>query len=398
MKKNLETRGKEVRKKILTIATVLVMALIPTFGSGVLGASNPTYEPNQTDGFNPTEEPTARGEFNPTEEPNPTGEPNPPGEFNETDKPNETDVTVDNRMPKGDLPGWKQVLADNFNGQDVPVGKFSDCNNNPDTPEAFCSGLPEPQKSRYWAYPKGWPDTAKQGTHGNFERSGIYNPEETISIGPLSNGDGVMRIKLFNNGGDNQVAAVVPKAMVGQKYGRYAIRFLAEATPGYKLAWLQWPVDEKSCSGCEIDFPEQELDTTIHGFLHHKEDPNNKQGTQDAFDSKQPYGVWHTAVTEWSPGKVKFILDGKEVGTSTTQVPDQPMSWVIQSESALNGDTAGAGTSARIWITWIAAYTYTGEMDMSNSETPSVSTEQPPESFPLSSWRYWLDQNENESF
>jgi hypothetical protein len=268
-----------------------------------------------------------------------------------------TSETVDNSMPKGDIPGWKQVFADNFNGQHVPVGKFSDCDHNAMNPKnAYCNGLPEPQKSKWWAYPYGWPDTAKQR---NYPLGGIYNPQKTISIEPLKNGDGVMKIKMFNKGGENQVAAVVPKAIAGSKYGRYVIRFKAQTTPGYKLAWLQWPDKDESCPGCEIDFPELELDGNISAFMHHKGDPTGKK--QDAFDTGQPYGVWHTAVTEWSPDKVKFYLDGKLVGTSTSGIPDQPMSWIIQSESALNGDKAAANSTATIWITWVAAYQYTGK-------------------------------------
>ncbi len=100
--------------------------------------------------------------------------------------------TVDNSMPKGDLPGWHQVFSDNFNRQNVPIGKFSDCDHNALTPEkAYCNGLPEPQKSRWWAYPYGWLDTAKQR---KYPQGGIYNPEKTISIESLANGDGVMKI------------------------------------------------------------------------------------------------------------------------------------------------------------------------------------------------------------
>lgn len=82
-------------------------------------------------------------------------------------------------MPTGDLPGWHQVLADDFSGQNVPVGGFSDCDHNADTPDAYCAGLPEPYRSRYWAYPDGWPDTAKQR---GYPLGGTYDPANTISI------------------------------------------------------------------------------------------------------------------------------------------------------------------------------------------------------------------------
>lgn len=251
-------------------------------------------------------------------------------------------------MPKGDLPGWKQILADNFNGQKVALGKFSDCNHNPDTKQAYCAGLPEPYKSRWWAYPRNWPDTANQR---NYPQKGVYNPEQTVWIGPSSTGDGQMHIKMFRKTGMNQVATIVPKKMMDMKYGRYAVRFKAQTTPGYKLAWLLWPTVNDA--GSEIDFPELELDENIHGFMHYRDGSG-----QDAFDSKKPYGVWRTAVIEWKPNDVKFYLDGKLIGHSTKLVPNTKMSWDIQSESALNGDVAKVNSSAQIDITWIAGWSY----------------------------------------
>ncbi len=50
------------------------------------------------------------------------------------------------------------------------------------------------------------------------------------------------------------------------------------------------------------------------------------------------------------------------------------MSWIIQSESALNGDRAATGSSATIYITWVAAYTY-GSTD--NNVSPGTETRAP---------------------
>lgn len=165
-----------------------------------------------------------------------------------------------------------------------------------------------------------------------------------------------MHVRMYRcASGENHVAAVVPKAVMDQKYGRYAIRFKAETTPGYKLAWLLWPTVNDA--GSEIDFPELELDSTIAAFMHYRDGSG-----QDAFDTGQPYGVWHTAVTEWAPDDVKFYLDGKLAGHSTKLVPNTAMNWIIQSESALderaeNGSVIAApNSSATIDISWIAAY------------------------------------------
>jgi len=40
-------------------------------------------------------------------------------------------------MPVGDLSGWKLLFSDDFN-TDVPLGAFSDCKHNTDTPQAYC--------------------------------------------------------------------------------------------------------------------------------------------------------------------------------------------------------------------------------------------------------------------
>lgn len=289
--------------------------------------------------------------------------------------PEEEDLT---KLPKGDLPGWKQILADDFDEYgEVPVGSFSDCGHNQDNyKEAYCSGLTGKLKERWWAYPNGWPDTAKQR---NYPLGGVYNPEETVSIK-----DGMLQVKMFNRDGENQVAALVPKATVGQTYGRYVIRFKTETTPGYKLAWLLWPDKNESCLSCEIDFPELELDSEISGFMHYKQQSENEEHKQDVFPTGEKYGEWHTAVIEWSPGKVEFFLDGKKVKgknpnwedieASTENVPDQPMSWVIQSESALddraknNEVVAKENSSTTILIDWVAAYTYTGDSDQEETE------------------------------
>lgn len=289
-------------------------------------------------------------------------------------------------MPKGDLPGWKQVLADDFEEYgEIPVGSFSNCDKN-----HICEGLPGKLKERWWAYPKNWPDTAKKN---NYPLGGVYNPEETVSIS-----NGMMQVKMFNNGGDNQVAAVLPKATMGQTYGRYVIRFKAETTPGYKMAWLLWPDERENCKGCEIDFPEGQFDEEISAFMHHKQSGEGGK-RQDHFTTGQKFGEWHTTVIEWSPGKVEFFLDGKKIqgksadgksiDASTTNVPDQPMNWVIQSESALddraksNEVVAKNGSSATILIDWVAAYKYTGgeqeqntEQDQNTEEEQEQDTEQ----------------------
>ena len=54
----------------------------------------------------------------------------------------------------------------------------------------------------------------------------------------------------------------------------------------------------------------------------------------------------------------RFFVDGRLTGHDTRGVPDRPLSWVLQNESALEGPVAAPGSSARLEITWVAAYAY----------------------------------------
>lgn len=262
--------------------------------------------------------------------------------------------TTSNNMPRGNCGPFRQVFAENFNGDSVPLGSFSDCNHNADRKTAYCGGLKGQYRADWWAYPNTWPDTAKSGADGNGGRSvgGTYHPEDTVSVSPASNGDGRMHIRMWRpkSGGDIHSAAVVPKKVMEQTYGKYSARFrVVKAAPGYKSAWLHYG------GGCEMDFPEQNWTGTIHAFHH----PCNG-GPQGYKDTKQKFTDWHTMSLEWTPGSAKYFLDGKLILADKRGVSSRPLSWVLQNESALYGAYAAPGSSAQMDITWVTAYAYGG--------------------------------------
>lgn len=245
-------------------------------------------------------------------------------------------------MPVGDMPGWKQIFADDFT-MAVSVGAFSDCNHSSDTPQAYCGGLAPygNYKKQWWAYPNGWNDTAKSGADGNGGApfGGVYHPEDTVSVS-----DGAMHIKMFRPaaGGDNHVAAVVPIACMQHKYGRYTERFkVVRADPGFKSAHLFYT------GGYEIDYPENDYGTTISAYTH----PGGAN-----FSSKVGWMDWHTTVIEWTASSVAFYMDGKLIGTTTAKVPNITMSWILQNESSIMGPYASPGASAQLDIDWVACY------------------------------------------
>lgn len=232
-------------------------------------------------------------------------------------------------MPVGNLPNFQQVFTDDFT-TDVPLGSF-----------------PAAVSSRWTAYPSPWPDTS---------RHGVYSPLKV-----LSQKNGVLNMYIHTENGVHLVAAPVPKIPGGPSgggllYGRYAVRFRADPLRGYKTAWLLWPDSETWPRDGEIDFPEGNLDRTIEAYMHRQGATTG--GDQDAFSTSTTYSAWHTAVTEWTPTAVRFILDGVTIGTSTSRIPNTPMHWVLQTETALDGTVPADSVAGNVEIDWVAVWKY----------------------------------------
>lgn len=230
-------------------------------------------------------------------------------------------------MPVGDLPGWRQVFTDDFTGS-VPVGQF-----------------PAAVSSKWRVYLDGWKDTSKNGT---------YSPSKVVSIQ-----NGVLNKYLHTEGGLARVAAILPiipgaNSSGGLPAGRFAVRFRADAVPGYKTAWLLWPDSEVWPRDGEIDFPEGDLDGTISGFMHRQGATSG--GDQDAVSTTARYTSWHTAIIEWTPGRCRFILDGQVILDKTSRVPNTSMHWVIQTETDLSGQAPSPTAAGNVQIDWVAVW------------------------------------------
>ncbi|RKH04821.1 glycosyl hydrolase family protein [Corallococcus sp. CA053C] len=230
-------------------------------------------------------------------------------------------------MPVGDLTGWRQVFTDDFT-TNVPMGQF-----------------PAAVSSKWGVYPDGWKDTSKNGT---------YSPSKVVSIQ-----NGVLNKYLHTENGVHMIAAILPKipganSSGGLPAGRYAVRFRADAVPGYKTAWMLWPDSEVWPRDGEIDFPEGDLDGTLSGFMHRQNGTSG--GDQDAVSTTARFTSWHTAVIEWSPGRCRFLLDGAVILDKTSRVPSTPMHWVLQTETDLSGTAPGSTAAGNVQIDWVAVW------------------------------------------
>ncbi|UQX87866.1 glycoside hydrolase family 16 protein [Jatrophihabitans telluris] len=234
-------------------------------------------------------------------------------------------------MPVGDLPGWHQVLADNF-GTNVGRGSFAT----------------SPYTKRYYGY-SGFPDTS---------RNGSYDPSRVMSVN-----NGVMDWYLHSENGQPYVESIVPKSPAtnwGQVYGRFSVRFRSDQVPGYKLAFMLWPDSNKWSEG-EVDFPEVGGLTT-HDYIYanrYAAGRTNLAGDTAGFRTRiAAAGTgWHTATIEWSPNNLTYYLDGAKLGTSTTKIPSTSMHWVLQAETALHAPKPAANASGHLQVDWLTMYT-----------------------------------------
>lgn len=252
----------------------------------------------------------------------------------------QTHQTQAQTMPNRNLPGWRLVFDDDFS-KTVPVGSF---------PSAVMAKWGH-------SYPDGWPDTSHTGT---------YEPSKDVSYH-----NSELDANLHTVNGVTEVAAAVPTIpravgkAGGQLYGRYAVRFKTSSVKGFKTAFMLWPDSNNSKTAKtydgEIDYPEGGLaDNFISAYTHHTGVAGINHG-QDGFHVQVSTHAWHTYVTEWTPGKVAFFLDGKKIGSSPNAIPNVPMHWVLQNETSLTGHPSPSA-DAHVIVAWVSVWAYDPEM------------------------------------
>lgn len=237
--------------------------------------------------------------------------------------------------PTGDLTNWTLVKVEDFN-TDATLGQFGTV------------------YGSEWTGYDGAEDTSRNLGRPVGQR-GVYDTTQTVTVH-----DSVLDIHLHYDG-SFWCAALEPIGWTGQTYGRYAARFRAEGTSnltGYKTAWLLWPASGQWVEG-EIDFPEGDLNGTIHGFSHQVDgDPNINAYS---VSTSETYDDWHVAVIEWRPGSLTFIMDGVTLGSTTdsSAIPYTPMVWVLQTETWLSATAPPTTSEGNVYIDWLAQWSYT---------------------------------------
>lgn len=234
-------------------------------------------------------------------------------------------------LPTAPIPGWTPRLAEDFS-TDVARG----------TAKAFF-------EKKGWAFYDSATikDTSKRGT---------YDTSLAVFVQ-----DGILNSRYGFKGTTTQVpygAAMLPLGWAGVTYGRFAVRFRVDRVEGRKIAWLLWPANGRWEEG-EIDFPEAGAGGPICGFNHKLGPMPNPQQNQMAVDTGVSTTDWHTAVIEWLPTRLTFLLDGKVVKETrdAAAIPKTPMRWVLQCETALDNNPIPTSSIGHAQVAWLTVHT-----------------------------------------
>jgi hypothetical protein len=197
-------------------------------------------------------------------------------------------------------------------------------------------------------YPDGWPSTYSGSVEG-------YQPSTVLSVH-----DGVLDFHLHNDAQGHPVGAdpsPLPGGNRNQTYGAWS--FCERVAPAdshhladFKQAPLLWPVNDANGASAESDYPEGDFNgpEIFSAFSHY-----GGSSSQDVFeirsvDPSYDPTRWHVYTQTWGPGFRSYFIDGQLVGTTTTQVWNQPERWQLQVEPV---GTVNDGDSGDVYVKWV---------------------------------------------
>ena len=229
-------------------------------------------------------------------------------------------VTNREPMPVGNLPGWREVFSDSFNGRTLNLAKWR----------------------VYYGQPGGDP-------------AGWFAPSHVeVSHGMLV----ISAYRDPSHGGRWATGGVSSSPGLTQTYGKYLVRFRFGPGMGIGHALVleaanhSWPP--------EVDFSEDNGSGRYNTLATlHYSSANRRIAKATPVNLTQ----WHTLGVEWLPGTLRYTLDGRVWLTSrTSAVPSIPMVLDIQTQAWPCAGTWGRCPNAttpavvRMYVAWVVAY------------------------------------------
>ena len=148
---------------------------------------------------------------------------------------------------------------------------------------------------------------------------------------------------------------------LNQTYGWWSVRFRMARGTGTAFAMMLWP---QNGWPPEIDFAEEgpgmgASRSVMTSTLHY-----GSQNTMIHHAVHADFTKWHTMGVIWTPGHIRYRLDGRTWATITgSHVPAQPMHLCIQTEVGPKGGDKTMPTSrtpspTRLQIDWVRVWRY----------------------------------------
>ena len=227
-------------------------------------------------------------------------------------------------MPIGDIPGWHQVFADDFNGTTLNTSNWGPY-----------SGQPGGDTAGWWS------------------RSHVVVGNCLLTLKGYKHA--AAKPGVFVTGG------VGMKDTHAQTYGKYLVRMRADKGDGISAIALLWP--RANVWPPEVDFFEDGGGnrTSTTATLHCGPNGSNNCQVQKTLTGND-FSQWHTLGVEWTAGKLVYTIDGTTWATVTgAGVPSIPMSLDLQSQSlecSQWNTCLDSSTPAEVdmQIDWVVAY------------------------------------------
>jgi beta-glucanase (GH16 family) len=227
-------------------------------------------------------------------------------------------------MPAGDIPGWHQVFADDFNGTTLNTSNWY------------------PYSGQPGGDPAGW-----------WDPSHVVVDNCLLTLKGYK--DSAAKPGVFVTGGIGMTGTHA------QTYGKYLVRMRVDRGNGISVIALLWP--QANIWPPEIDFYEDGGNrASMSATLHCGSDGNDNcqvERNLTAYDFSQ----WHTLGVEWTADKLVYTIDGTTWATVTSsKVPSIPMVLDLQSQSlecTQNSTCLDSSTPERVdmQVDWVVAYT-----------------------------------------
>lgn len=198
------------------------------------------------------------------------------------------------------------------------------------------------------------------------------DPYSTWAASHVELRDGHLVLRGYREKG-TWVTGGVSNYPVTQRYGRWEVRFRADASDEITYHFLLWPKDETWPP--EIDFAEDFGGPRdgITAFVHYLDGASRQKVQRSVPEGDHDFTDWQTVAVEWTQTEIRFLLNGDVWGTVTADqvgdgYPRGPMWLGLQAQSGGcqrqqdwgfgSGCPSSAGTPAEadIEIDWVAVY------------------------------------------